>query len=227
MGESADPHTGQGQSLGAPQDRGGEGASARQPRPGGGDTGGREARVSGPAQVVPLACCQNVDPLPSPPPALIQASEPACENCKWNAKMAWVPLSLRSDLWWWWTSSSLLSRHDALSSQDLGCSSVLGEHPEAVLTARALHRLPRSCAWAPTFVPPRTHAWARRPSVQTTQGPRGRSPRRCLQSPYSHRGRCPLPVPRTRILAPPYAAGPDCSPLSIWVRSLLPDPPVR
>lgn len=59
----------------------------------------RGGQASGPAQVVPLARRQNVDPLPPLPPALTRVSEPARENGKRSAERAWVPLSLRSDLW--------------------------------------------------------------------------------------------------------------------------------
>lgn len=96
MGESADPNAGQGQSPGAPQDEGGAGARGS---PGRGETPGRAGRASGPAQVVPLARRQNVDLLPPLPPALTRVSEPARENGKRSAERAWVPLSLRSDLW--------------------------------------------------------------------------------------------------------------------------------
>lgn len=104
MGESADPNAGQGQSPGAPQDGGGAGARGS---PGRGETPGRAGRASGPqglrasgpAQVVPLARRQNVDPLPPLPPALTRVSEPARENGKRSAERAWVPLSLHSDLW--------------------------------------------------------------------------------------------------------------------------------
>lgn len=111
-----------------------------------------------------------------------------------------------------------MSCHDALSSQDPGCSSVLGKPPEAVLAARALHRLPHSCARAPTSTP-RTHASARRHPVQTTQGQHGLSPSR----PPTMVAVLACPVHRTRIPAPPYVARQDCSPLSVWARTLLPD----